>query len=218
MDLQESTVGIIHLEDDHPTAIEAMVNFVCTEGTNYPVVSSDASYLSLEVHVRIYNLADKYNIVLLAQLAAEAFLTFEARDAPPSDLHFVIRELYDNSPDNPTTLKMKTRLVAACVEHEKALTNDPKHVQFREVFAEIIPFALAFQQAVIAMDTLKELEILDAHPKSTRDPEVRIDCQNPRCAEDFVMRWSKGWSGDRYWCPFCGVQFTRTSYQERITD
>ncbi|EGP89282.1 uncharacterized protein MYCGRDRAFT_91926 [Zymoseptoria tritici IPO323] len=262
---QEASEGVYHFRDDDPAAVEAMVAFISRDGVYpleeddsdssvmdeddiNPSLTDDSDLSSLviseddkdcpitdcKLHLKVYNFADKYDITALATVAAAQFTRLGFSDVLRPQFSQVIRELYENSPDNSTTREMKVSVVSACAKYEGIMTGG-LYQSFRELLTDIIPFALAFQQEVLANDTERQkraiaeatrqqkeairaattskLATLDAHIASPRHPWAKIECQNENCKENFVIHWIHGWSAKAYYCPYCLTPFTRNSHR-----
>jgi hypothetical protein len=208
--LQETVDGVINLEDDHPAAIDVMIAVIYNNGV-YTIADYDPPVLVSEMYLHLYNMADKYSMDALAKLASDCFKARVAEDVLHARFHEVIRELYENSPDDSVTLDFKALVVDLCAVYRYFLTQHLEYVNFRVLMDDNLLFAVAFQQAVIVKETEDQLAILDAHAASPRRPEVRVLCRNPTCKGSFVMEWIGGWSSRVYYCPYCANGFTRTT-------
>ncbi|KAK2752547.1 hypothetical protein FQN55_006660 [Onygenales sp. PD_40] len=69
-DWKEANEGVVTLMDDHPTAIEAMINFMYTFNYHY---KRTEELLPASFHARVYTVAEKYSVEPLQKLASHKF-------------------------------------------------------------------------------------------------------------------------------------------------
>ncbi|KJY00539.1 hypothetical protein TI39_contig323g00013 [Zymoseptoria brevis] len=96
----------------------------------------DPPMMECELQLKLYNFADKYDITALAAVAAAHFTKLVDDDVLRQRFPEIIRELYENSPDNIATLMMKESVVSTCAGYEAVLTGGPGYESFRELLTD----------------------------------------------------------------------------------
>ncbi|QDS73120.1 hypothetical protein FKW77_001104 [Venturia effusa] len=97
----ESNTGIMTLPDDNEILVEAMISFMYT--FTYPGIPIDDPE-TLQFHVNLFTLADKYDVPRLRQLAVTRF-TDALEDAPPALLIETIEAAFTTPPSGVQELR-----------------------------------------------------------------------------------------------------------------
>ncbi|PMD15375.1 hypothetical protein NA56DRAFT_753909 [Hyaloscypha hepaticicola] len=91
---KEAHTGIIDLDDDDPVPVEVMLKYFYTGKYNEPINESKDLRLQLQVQVLTYNLADKYDLPTLMELAAEKFRNTLNEGSTAEEYLSVVRNAY----------------------------------------------------------------------------------------------------------------------------
>jgi speckle-type POZ protein len=93
--LQEAHTGVIDLDEDDPVPVEVMLNYFYTGKYNEPINESKDLLLQLQVQVLTYNLADKYDVPTLMELAEKQFKATLEKGPTAEEYLSVIRDAYN---------------------------------------------------------------------------------------------------------------------------
>ncbi|KAF1982462.1 hypothetical protein K402DRAFT_397545 [Aulographum hederae CBS 113979] len=124
--------GVIDLEHDEPDIVRQMVNFLYTmrfndekEGTS-DTDEVDFIY-SVEINIKLYIIADKYNIGALKRVALQRVKILLAANNDLSMPAFLghARMVYENTTDAEDHAEIRSIVAKKVVEHAQALIKDP---------------------------------------------------------------------------------------------
>ncbi|KAL6149966.1 hypothetical protein ACJQWK_02530 [Exserohilum turcicum] len=181
-DWKESVERIIPLIDDDVSAVEAMLQFLYT--FDYDAGGSVADAASPMVfNVKVYSIADKYDIPALKSVARQKFQESVETCWNMDDFPHAIAEVYNSTPPNDQGLR--SLVVDVACEH---ITSLLQKQGFCDVLGETAGFA-------------SDLVQLQASKHSVREKQDRTKY---RCS-DCSGHWEVGASsGSSYHCPHCG--------------
>ncbi|KAJ5549655.1 BTB/POZ protein [Penicillium frequentans] len=175
----ETTENMIHLKDDDPRAIEAMIHFMY--GFDYDSSGNDFSRVSpMLFNIKVYQVADKYFVPQLKQRAKDKFGQIARTCWQMDDFPVAIAEAYQCTQKNDRDLR--ELLVKISQDHIAELTENEK---FCSILQETIGFA-----ADLTLSLCRERALTKDHHK--------YYCST--CSENWT---SSSPEGTRY-CPFCG--------------
>ncbi|KAK1144220.1 hypothetical protein N8T08_005633 [Aspergillus melleus] len=134
-DWKEVQEGVIRLQEDDPSAIEAMLHFMYGYQYDRPdVIKSPESAMLL--HVKVYQAGDKYGIPRLKDKAMKKFATSTMEFWETDGFTIAVAEVYSTTP--PGDRGLRDTAVAVSIEHLQALQEKQS---FQEVLRETPGFA-----------------------------------------------------------------------------
>ncbi|OJZ80027.1 hypothetical protein ASPFODRAFT_38456 [Aspergillus luchuensis CBS 106.47] len=182
-DWKETADNAVHFEEDDPRAIEAMVHFMY--GFDYDSSGSQHGRISpMLFSIRVYNIADKFVVPQLKQLAKEKFETIIQTCWQMDDFPTAIAEAYNCTPK--TDRGLRDPLVK--ISHENIATlleNDG----FQTVLEEVAGFAANLAQCLTQ--------------KNNGPMQTKYRC--PDCAENWFIEINT--TREVQYCPFCRISW-----------
>ncbi|KAI9862326.1 MAG: hypothetical protein M1813_004802 [Trichoglossum hirsutum] len=108
----EATSGVISLDDD-PDSVRRMISFIYTcdyddEVPLQPTLANNSMLVekpALFSSIRVYAVAEKYDIKDLKELARSRFSTWASENWNHSEFSMMIQEVYDSTPDSDRGLR-----------------------------------------------------------------------------------------------------------------
>lgn len=186
--------------------------------------SADRSFQAFHA-LHVFNIADKYDLPALARNASNKFILTLGCDIYQSNFEEIIRELYDNCPDNALSEAMRSIVVSRSVEAEQLLLNSST---FREIIRDVVLFAIEFQKLLLETQTKRQQKLMEDEKASLqklidgneaaaqklrvdiKDHEDRLDVEARGCTRYKCTRNSChgtfAWRPGRVFpiCPNCG--------------
>ncbi|EMD86655.1 hypothetical protein COCC4DRAFT_33157 [Bipolaris maydis ATCC 48331] len=185
---KESVEGTIPLNDDDVSAVEAMLRFLYS--FDYDASGSVADVASPMVfNVKVYSIADKYDVPALKSIAREKFKESVKTCWNMDDFPHAIAEVYSSTPPNDQGLR-DLIVEVAC----ERITELLQKQGFRDVLGEAVGFA-------------SDLVKLQASKKRPNEKQDRTKYRCPNCSK----YWEAASSESRYYCLYCGVHYSNWS-------
>ncbi|CZT24891.1 uncharacterized protein RCC_10619 [Ramularia collo-cygni] len=216
-DWKEAREGVVTLHEQDVPSVEAMIEYLYTGTYSMP----EKPYTTTTFDRNIFQLADQYDMPVLAKLAADRIMLIVSQEwASFPVLAEMVEYLCEDGPVNALTQGMRRELVKICVDNEVNLLHDPNNDAFREAIRTAPLFAIEFSKAVVAK-TEKEHEVsaarserlltaklramqatFEASCESAIVPEgqARMRCTAASCRKHFVAEQPP----ERKFCPECG--------------
>ncbi|KAK2777816.1 hypothetical protein FQN52_000823 [Onygenales sp. PD_12] len=101
-DWKEAKEGVVNLMDDHPTAVEAMINFMYTFKYHN---KNEEEWESTLFHFRVYEVAEKYSVAPLEFLAKEKVEEILESGWDVEDFFQLIQQVYLSTSSGAGTLR-----------------------------------------------------------------------------------------------------------------
>jgi speckle-type POZ protein len=178
---QESVSGAIRLEGDDLSAAEAMLRFMYT--FDYDASgSAENSFSPMVFNVKVYSIADKYDVPALKSKAEQKFEAAVAVGWDMDDFPDAIAQVYNSTPSVDRGLR-EIVTETAC-KHVKELLLKPG---FRDVLDETVGFASDIAQLLA----------------ESKNQKQRSKYRCPSCRHNWEAVLP---SGGSYHCIYCGFQ------------
>ena len=188
---QESVDGAIRLEGDDVSAVEAMLQFMYT--FDYDASSSAENTSSPMVfNVKVYSIADKYDVPALKSQAKQKFKTTVETCWDMDDFPYAVAQVYNSTPSVDRGLR--DVVVAVACKHTSQLLSKQG---FRDVLEDTVGFA-----SDIAQLLAKSQERCESRSQN------KYRC--PNCGKQWEAVLP---STGSYYCIYCGRGYPNwTSY------
>jgi hypothetical protein len=185
--IQESISGVIDLED-HPTIVNAVLRYLYVFDYSD---DGDRDLPQMVFNVKVYALADKYDIPKLKPLAIEKFEKVAKANWNTTDFALSISAIYESTPSSDRGLRDPAVKLAA--RHSNKLLMENK--VFEEMMAEVAEFGKD-----LACELSKQLK--------ARPVVKRYIC--PACTGIWQITEELR-SGRLFYCCHCGHSSTKWS-------
>lgn len=154
--------------------IEFMYTGNYTSLSKHDLRARDPNIQTLEV----FKVADKYGLEGLADSAAAVF-TKSIREGGWDSPEYgdVIRELYEECPDNILCRHMREAVILFSVKNEDRLLSSELHHPFREALRDVTLFGVEFRKASLENATL-------LHQKKVKDATEAFDAKTENLLKD----------------------------------
>lgn len=132
--IQESQLSEIKMNDDDLEALLALLQYLYTY--NYKTVSSNTEYkvaYEMRFQVKVYAIADKYDIPELKKLATNRFeltLSKEHKGYESFMFYKVVRDVYTSTPDSDRGLR--NLVLKACTKYHDDVLLEPRFVKMAD--------------------------------------------------------------------------------------
>lgn len=177
-DWKESADGAVRLEGDDVSAVEAMLQFMYTFDYD---ASGGAEHSSspMVFNVRVYSIADKYDVPALKSQAKQKFETTVETCWDMDDFPYAVAQVYNSTPSVDRDLR-KVVVDVACKHINELLLKQG----FRDVLEETVGFASDIAQLLAKSQN-------------------KYRC--PKCGRQWEAELPAGGS---YYCIYCGGHYS----------
>ncbi|KAK5129440.1 hypothetical protein LTR08_003264 [Meristemomyces frigidus] len=134
----EAQQNVITLKDDQPGPVHAMLQFMYTGNYGTTETSMQNGLFSIKVRA----MADKYDVLGLAELAEANFIGWAADHWMEASFAKVVLEIYTNDTVDHDG-RLRDAIFKVTVRHAQCLLTYRRHLEFREAIASIPEFMMA---------------------------------------------------------------------------
>ena len=159
--MQEGQDNTIHLPDDHPNIVDAMLNFLYHAEYNLPP-ASDGKYNTLIFHIQLYAVANKYMIEELKTVVQQKFLVAAEQLWNNTAFPDTIRDLYDYP--SGACHDLKDTVVDVTLDHAVALFNGDRFSHFQKVMEQTPEFSATIAKKMVNASVITTASGLGVKP------------------------------------------------------
>ncbi|PIA96380.1 hypothetical protein CB0940_10869 [Cercospora beticola] len=199
---QEAGAGVIDLPNDHPNAIAAMLRFLYTDeyddAAHLLSVASEKEeheWTILPMHIRVYQMAHKYELPKLADLAQEELEVCLKHEDEAQGLYKAIKILWEQNGEAWQPLR-------ACVMEHFLRRTDllvDKDRSFQHYLESHPSVAASFSRSLVVM-------------LGTSGPLQKVyKCPKDDCGVKFIVKWRD--QDTEMGCAGCGQRYSKATWK-----